>query len=251
MITKDIVYKSGDKTLTGYLACDDSRGPGRPGVLVCHQGNGLSAHTKERARMLAERGYVAFALDMYGEPVTGREQAMALLQGLMNNPTEMMTRARAGLDVLAAQANVDAKRLAAIGYCFGGSVVLEMARAIEGMACVVAFHPGLNGLPEKDERKIRCKVMVCAGADDPLIPADARERFIALMKASGADWQYLTYGNAGHSFTDTSVDAMGMAGFAYHAATDARSWAAMRGLFDETLGATRAAGRKKTSHSSH
>lgn len=236
MITKDIAYRSGDKSLTGYLADDESRGPHRPGVLVCHQGNGVSDHTKERARMLAELGYVAFALDMYGEPVTSREQAMALLQGLMKDPPELQARAGAGLDVLAAQANVDKKRLAAIGYCFGGGVVLEMARSIEGLSCVVAFHPGLTGLPERDDRKILCKVMVCAGADDPLIPAEARERFIALMKAAGADWQYLTYGNAGHSFTDRSVDAMGMAGFAYHAPTDARSWAAMRGLFEETLG---------------
>jgi len=236
MIGKDIAYRCGDRNLVGYLANDETRGPGRPGVLVCHQGNGVSDHTKERARMLAELGYVAFALDMYGEPVTSREQAMALLQGLMKNPPELETRARAGLDVLVSQPHVDAKRLAAIGYCFGGWVVLEMARSVDGLACVVAFHPGLSGLPETDDRKVRCSVMVCAGVEDPLIPAEAREKFIRLMREAGADWQLLTYGDAGHSFTDKSVDAMGMPGFAWHAPTDARSWAAMRALFDETLG---------------
>jgi dienelactone hydrolase len=137
MITKDIAYKASGRAFTGYLADDESRGGRRPGVLLCHQGNGLSDHTKERARMLAELGYVAFALDMYGEPVTGREQAMALLQGLIADLPELEARARAGLAVLAAQPNVDPKRLAAIGFCFGGTVVLEMARTIEGLACVV------------------------------------------------------------------------------------------------------------------
>jgi dienelactone hydrolase len=236
MIEKDIAYRYGDKTMVGFLADDETRGPARPGVLLCHQGNGVSDHTKERARMLAGLGYVAFALDMYGEPVTSREHAMALLQGLMKDGPELQKRARAGLDVLVSQPHVDARRLAAIGFCFGGWVVLEMARSIEGLASVVAFHPGLAGLPETDGRKVLCSVMVCAGVDDPLISVEARENFIRLMREAGADWQLLTYGNAGHSFTDKSVDALGMAGFAYHAPTDARSWAAMRALFDETLG---------------
>ena len=236
MIERDIAYPYGAKNMVGFLADDETRGPGRPGVLVCHQGNGVSDHTKQRARMLAELGYVAFALDMYGEPVTSREHAMGLLQGLMTDAPELETRARAGLEVLLSQPHVDAKRLAAIGFCFGGWVVLEMARSVEGLACVVAFHPGLSSLPEADDRTVHGSVMVCAGVDDPLISADAREKFIRLMRDAGADWQLLTYGNAGHSFTDRSVDAMGMAGFAYHAPTDTRSWAAMRALFDETLG---------------
>jgi dienelactone hydrolase len=126
-------------------------------------------------------------------------------------------------------------RLAAIGYCFGGWTVLEMARMDVGLACVVSFHPGLSDLPESHDRPITCKVMVCAGDKDPLIPPAARERLIALMNAADADWQLLTYGRAGHSFTDTSVDAMGIAHFNYHADSDARSRAAMRQLFDETF----------------
>ncbi len=238
MRTQDISYKSGTKALTGYLAEPDGAGP-RPGVLVCHQGNGLSEHSRERARMLAAAGYTAFALDMYGETATSREQAMALLQGLTGDPAELRRRALAGMDVLKAQSGVGPARLAAVGYCFGGAVVLELARAPSALKCVVAFHPGMAGpvaLPEKDDRPVVPKVMICAGADDPLIPAAAREKFAQLMNAAGADWQFISYGGAAHSYTDRSVDAMNMPGFKYHAATDRRSWAHMKALFDETLG---------------
>jgi dienelactone hydrolase len=230
----DATYQVGGKTLVGYLA-DGSGGTGAPGILVCHQGGGLTDHTRERARMLAELGYIAFALDMYGEVATSRDHAMRLMAS-MEDVSVLRGRANAGMEYLRARPNVDTNRLAAIGYCFGGGLVLELARLRTELACVVAFHPGLTGLPEKDERKIACKVMVCAGAHDPLIPAEARDKFIALMSACGADWQLLVYGNAGHSFTDRSVDALGMKGFSYHERTDTRSWAAMRELFDETLG---------------
>jgi dienelactone hydrolase len=235
MNTKNIAYECDGKSLTGYLA-DGTSGGRAPGILVCHQGMGLTEHARERARMLAELGYVAFALDMYGEVATSREQVMALIGDLARNPALLRRRAAAGLDVLKAQPGVDPARLAAIGYCFGGGVVYEMARCHPELACVVAFHPGMTALPEHDDRKIQAKIMVCAGVHDPLIPPAARERFIALMNEVSADWQLLTYGNAGHSFTDRSVDALGMPGFFYHAPTDRRSWAAMRDLFDETMG---------------
>lgn len=236
MKTQDISYRVDEKTFTGYLAFDPARSGTRPGVLVCHQGNGLSDHAKERARMLAERGYVAFALDMYGEVATSQAQAMAWLTHLMQNPEVMRKRANAGLEQLKAQPNVDRRRLAAIGYCFGGAVVLELARSVPEIACVVAFHPGFTTLPEKDDRKVHAKVMVCTGVEDPLIPPDARQRFIDLMVAAGADWQLIVYGNAGHSFTDKTVGALGIKGFDYHELADKRSWSAMRNLFEETLG---------------
>jgi len=238
MHTKDITYKSGDKTLTGYLA-DGSKGAKAPGILVCHQGGGLRDHEKERARMLAELGYVAFALDMYGTVVTKMEEAMPLMNALLADPNELRARARAGLDVLKAQPNVDTRRLAAIGFCFGGGLVLELSRAMPELSCVVAFHPGMSGttaLAQKDERPVKAKVMVCAGQLDPLIPPEAREHFLSLMKDAGADCQFITYALAGHSFSDKSVDALNMPHFKYHAPTDRRSWAAMRDLFEETLG---------------
>lgn len=239
MLIKDISYTAGGRALTGYLAAPDDSGK-RAGVLVCHQGGGLTEHTKERARMIADEGHIAFALDMYGETATSRGQAMALLQGLMGSPDELRSRALAGLEILKAQANVDSSRLAAIGYCFGGAVVIELARSAPELKCVVAFHPGMSGpvaLPEKDDRKIpNCKVMVCAGANDPLIPNSAQVKFVELMNAAGADWQFLSYGGAMHSYTDRSVDAMNTPGFKYDARTDRRSWAAMKDLFAEAMG---------------
>jgi dienelactone hydrolase len=239
MRTADIGYEVDETRLTGYLADDAARGPGRPGVLVVHQGRGLAEHTKERARMLAELGYVAFAVDMFGETTSDMQHAMRLLQVMAENPSLLRKRALAGLEQLKQQANVDTSRLAAVGYCFGGVVVLEMARLDAGLAAVAAFHPALTNLPERDDRKIACKVMVCAGDDDPLIPVPSRELFAQLMRASGADWQFLLYGGAGHSFTDKDVDTLKLTGFFYHASTDSRSWAAMRELLGEAVGVPR------------
>lgn len=235
MMTRDIAYTVEGTRLTGYLADDPARGPGRPGVLVVHQGRGLADHTKERAHMLAELGYVAFAVDMFGETPADMQHAMKLLQQMAENPALLRKRALAGLEQLKRQANIDASRLAAIGYCFGGGVVLELIRLNVGLAAIVAFHPALTNLPEHDDRSASGKIMVCAGDADPLIPVAAREKFAALMRASGADWQFLLYGNAGHSFTDKGVDALEMKGFAYDAATDHRSWTAMQSLLKETF----------------
>jgi dienelactone hydrolase len=232
MNTKDIAYTCGDKTLTGYLA-DGSNGRKAPGILVCHQGGGLRDHEKERARMLADLGYVAFAADVYGEVATDQASAMGLLNGLVGNRPLWNQRMLAGLAQLKAQPNVDSARLAAIGFCFGGMTVLELVRITTDVKCVVAFHPGLTGLPETDPRPVTGKVMVCAGQKDPLIPDAARTQFLKLM--AEADLQYINYSQAGHSFTDKTVDAFNIPNFKYHAATDRRSWAAMRDLFGETL----------------
>ncbi len=235
MQTREIDYACFDKTLSGYLA-DGSEGQRAPGVVLVHQGNGLTDHTRERANMLAELGYVAFALDLYGERPTERARINALMDELEGDRSLWRARCQAGLDALKAQPNVDPARLAAIGFCFGGATVLEMARDRPELSCVVSFHPGLTGLPERDERPVHAKVLVCAGDDDPLIPPAARERFTQLMRAANADWALNVYGGAGHSFTDRRIAALGIPNFAYHAPTDRRSWAAMRELFDETFG---------------
>ncbi len=233
--TKDVPYKVNGKTYTGYVA-DGSNGKQVPGILVCHQGGGLTNHEKERCRMLAELGYVAFAQDVYGEVATSREQAMTLLNGLVANRPMWQMLTLAGLAQLRAQPNADATRLGAVGFCFGGMTVLEIARFTSTIKCVVAFHPGLTGLPEVDPRPVHPKVMVCAGQKDPLIPPEARERFLKLMADANADVQYINYTGAGHSFTDKTVGQFNMPNFEYHADTDRRSWAAMRDLFDEVLG---------------
>lgn len=236
MHTKDVSYEAGGRKLTGYFAVDDKRTGKRPGILVCHQGGGLRDHEKERARRLAELGYAAFAYDVYGEVASSPDQAMALLTALIANPKLWHERMLTGLEQLKAQADVDTTRLAAIGFCFGGASVLELTRVTSDLACVVSFHPGLQGVPEKDDRPVHGKVVVCAGDKDPLIPAEGRDRLIAQWKAAQADWQFLIYGKAGHSFTDASVDAFGIPNFKYDAATDRRSWAVMRQMFEESFG---------------
>ena len=235
MPTKDIAYQGGGKTLNGYLA-DGSNGKKTAGILICHQGGGLRDHEKDRARMLAELGYVAFACDMYGAVAQTMEQAGPLMFELSANPALWQARVQAGIDTLKAQANVDAARLAAIGFCFGGGTMIQMCRWAKEMKCLVGFHPGMQGLPEKDERPVVTKLMICAGQKDPLIPPEARERFLKLMADANADAQLITYARAGHSFTDKTVAQFNMPNFEYHADTDRRSWAAMRDLFDETLG---------------
>jgi dienelactone hydrolase len=234
MHTQDIEYRIDGKQFVGYLA-DGSNGRMTAGVLVAHEGGGMTGHPKERARMLAQLGYVALAMDTFGEPITSREQAMAVIGALSNDLATLRKRGRTALDLLKAQANVDPSRTAAIGFCFGGTTVLELARSGADVGCVVGFHSGLTTIAPHDARNIRCKVMVCLGADDPIIPAEHRNAFIDEMRAGGVDYQMLVYGNAGHSFTNREVDAMNLPGFAYHASTDKRSWQAMRNFFDEVI----------------
>jgi dienelactone hydrolase len=234
MHTQDLEYRIDGKRFLGYLA-DGSNGRKTAGVLVAHEGGGMTGHPKERARMLAELGYVAFAMDTFGEPITSREQAMAVIGSLSNDLATLRRRGRTALDLLKAQANVDPSRTAAIGFCFGGTTVLELARSGADVGCVVGFHSGLQTIAPQDAKNIRCKVMVCLGADDPIIPAEHRNAFVDEMRAGGVDYQMLVYGNAGHSFTNREVDAMNLPGFAYHAPTDQRSWRAMRNFFDEVI----------------
>ncbi len=157
---------------------------------------------------------------------------MATIGGLMGNLPMLRKRAATALDIVKAQPNVDPKRSAAIGFCFGGTTVLELACSGADVGCVVGFHSGLTTSAPQDAKNIRCKVMVCLGAEDPIIPAEQRDAFIKEMQAGKVDWRMELYGAAGHSFTNREVDAMNLPGFKYHEPTDRRSWAAMRDLFD-------------------
>jgi len=235
MELQPIVYTVGETSFTGYLA-DGSQGRRAPGVLVAHEGNGLSQPTKDRALMLAELGYVAFAMDIYGVVGAPLERNQAMLRALMADLPELRARAAAALDVLRRHAHVDPGRLAAIGFCFGGTTVLELARSGADVACVVGFHAALSTTRPEDAKAIGGKVLVCQGADDPIVRAEHRDAFAAEMTAGGVDWQMLVMGGVAHSFTNPEIDALKWDGFAYDAVADRRSWAAMRQLFDETLG---------------
>ena len=237
MRTQDIEYTADGVRMIGQYVVDETKPARRAGVLVCHEGPGLTEHTKKIAARLAGLGYAAFAMDYHGDgkPLADITQTMARLAPWMADPTGIRTRARAALDVLKAQPEVDPAKLAAIGYCFGGTTALEIARSGADVKAIVGFHSGLATARPQDAANIKGKVLVCIGADDPIIPPAQRAAFEDEMKAAGADWRLQLYGGAGHSFTNPAADSRGMKGFFYHEATDRRSWNAMMELFDETL----------------
>ncbi len=238
MRTEDIEYHADGARLVGYLAVDDSKPGKRPGVLIAPEGGGLVDLTKSIARRLAEAGYAAFAMDYYGDgkPLTDMNEVMPRIGAFMAQPSTIRARAAEALAVLARQPECDAGKLAAIGYCFGGTTVLELARSGADLKAVVGFHSGLGTTRPQDAKDIKAKVLTCIGYQDPIIPADQRLAFEKEMAQGGVDWRMNVYGGAGHSFTNPGVGALGRPGFEYHAETDRRSWAAMIDLFDEALG---------------
>jgi dienelactone hydrolase len=235
MTLQPLTYRIGSGTYTGYLA-DGSGGRKVPGVLVAHEGGGfLTEHAKDRARMVAELGYVAFALDYFGDPRPALDEARQMVQQLRNDLPTLRARATMALDLLRQQSNVDGSRIAAIGFCFGGTTVLELARCGADIACTVGFHAGLTTTAPAQPGVIRGKVLVCQGADDPIITAEQRDAFASEMTQAKVDWQMHVYGGVGHSFTNPEIDKWNLAGFTYDASADRRSWLTMRALFEETL----------------
>ncbi len=238
--TKVVEYKQGDQILEGYLAWDDAVTGLRPGVLVVHEWTGLGDYAKMRTRKLAELGYIAFAADIYGKgirPATSQE-AGAQAGIYKKNPKLMRQRVCAGLDVLRREPLCDPKRVAAIGYCFGGTCVLELARSGAGVAGVVSFHGGLATASPADAKNIRGKVLVLHGGDDPHVPPKEVEAFEDEMRAAGVDWQLVVYGGAVHAFTNPGSGNDKSRGAAYNAAADRRSWQAMKAFFGEIFKAS-------------
>jgi dienelactone hydrolase len=185
---------------------------------------------------MGELGYVAFALDMYGEEDPTLERAKALGQALRKDIASLRGRVHAAFELLLALPDVDSSRLAAIGFCMGGAAVIELARTGAPLACLVGFHSGfLPGSPAEN-RAIRARMLLCHGADDPAVPPDLCHAFTAEMSEAGVDWQLHLYGGVGHSFTNPDIDAWNLPGFRYHPGADARSWQAMIAMFDETIG---------------
>lgn len=225
-------YHVDDVRLTGYLVDGATRGPA-PGVLIAHEAPGVTEHVKHRAVMLAEHGFVAFVLDMYGRENLPLDEAREESRRVMADATLMRRRARAALDVLASQARCDAGRLAAIGFCLGGIVALELARDRAPIRCAVGFHPGLMRPAGSVTDAITAKVLMMIGDVDPVVSAADRASFIEEMRAAGADWQLHVFGGVGHSYTNREIDALGYPGFAYDEQADRRSWSLMLGLFDE------------------
>ena len=231
LVTKTVDYRQGDTVLEGYLAYDDAFKGKRPGVLVLHEWNGLGTYVKRRVEQLARLGYVAFGADIYGKgirPATPEAAAREAAKYRGADRSLLRERGLAGLDELRKQPNVDAGRLAAIGYCFGGTAVLELARSGADLKGVVSFHGGLDTPNPADARNIRAKVLVFHGADDPHVPPPQVAAFQEEMRKGGVDWQMVFYGGAVHSFTNPDSGNDLSKGVAYNEKADRRSWEAMK-----------------------
>jgi dienelactone hydrolase len=242
MNLKPIGYEAGGQSFTGFLA-DGSGGARVPGVLVIHEGGGLTAHAKERAAMLGALGYVAFAMDLFGEPggppTPGQPENLARLRAIVQDLRAdvglLRARCAAALAVLQEHPHVDPARLGAIGFCFGGAAAIELARAGAPLAAVAGFHAGVLPGSAEDDRAIEARLLLCHGEKDPVVPASQIQDFTGRLTEAGVDWQLHLYGGVGHSFTNREIDAWNLPGFFYDEKADRRSWAALLQLLGEVF----------------
>lgn len=235
--SKKVEYRHGDQTLVGYLAWDDAVAGARPGVMVVHEWWGLNDYARRRADQLAELGYVAFAADMYGDGKITQHAAEAREWAgqVRANQDAWRERALAGLAVLREQELVDPERLAAIGYCFGGSTALQIAFSGADVDGVVSFHGALPIPTDAQAAQTKAAILVCHGASDPFIPADVLQQFRDKVSTGGVDWRMIYYGGALHSFTNPDAGAAGVDGLRYNADADRRSWDDMQVFFREVF----------------
>ena len=235
IVSKPVEYKQGDSMLEGLSVYDDAIQGKRPAVLVVHQWKGLGDYEKKRAEMLARLGYNVLAADIYGKGIRPQtpQAAGAEAGKYKNDPALLRARVRAALEVLARQELTDPKRMAAIGYCFGGTAVLELARSGADVAGVVSFHGGLSTPSPGDAKNIKAKVLALHGADDPHVSPKEVAAFEDEMRQGGVDWQLIAYGGAVHAFTDWNAGTDNSKGAAYNERADHRSWEAMKAFFAE------------------
>lgn len=234
--TQTIEYSHSGTTMRGHLAWDDAAPGKRPGVLVCHEWWGLNDYIRGRAEQLARLGYVALALDMFGNGQTAKDhhEAGKLMNSLMSNP-DALGRVNAAIDVLKKQPQCDGAKLAALGYCMGGSMALHMARAGFDLRGVVAFHAGLKADSPAKPQAVKAKVLVGVGSEDPMIPPADVLAFEQEMTQAGADWQVITFGGARHAFTNPNADKAGLPPLKYDAKSDRRSWSLLTAFLEEVF----------------
>ncbi len=238
MHTETISYQADGLDMRGQLYTPSGEARNLPGILVFPEAFGLGAHAREKAERLARLGYAVLACDLHGGGTVHDDfETVGKLMGALGAaPQRIRDRAQGGLDALLARPEVDAGHIAAIGYCFGGTMALELARGGAAIAAAIGFHSGLGTAHPEDAQNIKGKILVCIGAEDPIIGPDMRQAFEAEMRAAKVDWQMHLYGGVVHSFTNTEADARGALDFArYDAPADARSWAAMLGLLTEVF----------------
>jgi dienelactone hydrolase len=241
--TKEVTYKQGDTELQGFLAWDGAAKGRQPGVLVVHEWWGHNQHARNQAIRLAKSGYVGFALDMYGKGklATHPQDAQAFAAEATKDPAVVKARFLAALDLLKKDPHVDPKRIAAIGYCFGGGIALAMARQGVDLNAVVTFHGALATQQPAAPGAVKARLLVLTGADDPFVPSDQVEAFKKEMAAAGAKLEVVSEPHAKHSFTNPDAAKAGMEQLAYNADADKDSWDRMLKLFAEVFGPTKPA----------
>jgi dienelactone hydrolase len=237
MAKTHVEYRDDHANLKDILVSDPFAGV-RPGVVLFPDARGIGDHAIECAERLAPTGIAVLVADLYGEGLTAHsmEQAGRLMGDLRADVARWRGRAEAARQALSQQTSVDPEQIAAIGYCFGGSTALELARSGAPLAAVVSFHGGLASPRPQDAARIKAKVLVCHGAADPLVPPAQVAAFESEMMKTSVDWQLHVYGGAVHAFTNPAADTAGTPALAYNAAADRRSWAAMLDLFREVFG---------------
>jgi dienelactone hydrolase len=230
-----VEYKDGDNVLKGYLAYDDATEDFRPGVVIFPEWWGVTDYPKHRADQLAKMGYVAFVGDIYGngETTDDPKKAGALAGPFLTDRKSMRRRSQLALDTLLSQKYVDKSRVAAIGYCFGGTCALELARAGAPLSGVVSFHGGLGRTADEGPDKITAKILICHGGADPLVPPPVLADFEAEMVETGTNYQINIYSGAKHAFTNPASDSHHIPGIGYNQQADRRSWSAMKDFFEE------------------
>lgn len=236
--TKQVTYKHGDLDCHGFLAWDDAIEGPRPGVLVVHEWWGLDAYAKRRTEMLAKLGYIAFAADMYGEgkTVNHPKDAGEMAGKVRMNVEDWKKRGSAALNVLTSQPLCDKTKLAAIGYCFGGSTVQQLAFSGADLKAVASFHGGLVQPTADQVKAAKAEILICNGADDSFIPAMAIKSFREALDQGGAKYNFISYPGARHSFTVPEADSHGIDGLKYNKEADEKSWADLQKLLKSKLG---------------
>lgn len=237
--SKAVDYSDGDVKLEGFIAYDPAKViKASPAVLVVHQWMGITDYEKSRCKQLAEMGYVAFAADIYGKGIrpTTVEEAMKQSSIYKNDRKLYRKRLNLGLEQLKSTPGVASSKIAAIGYCFGGTGALELARSGAEITSVVSFHGGLDAPTPADAKNIKAKILVCHGNDDPFVKAEDIEAMKKSFNEAKVDWQMINYSGAVHSFTQKMAGNDNSKGAAYNEKADMRSWVAMKSFFDETIG---------------
>jgi dienelactone hydrolase len=237
---QEVIYTSDSTTLKGFLVYDNNIKGKRPGVLVVHEWWGLNDYARKRARMLAELGFTALALDMYGDGKTADhpEDAQKFAGAIFNNVKMGEERFLAAYDFLKDQETVDPNNIAAVGYCFGGAVVLHMARIGMDLKAVASFHGGIQAITPAEEGKVNAFVLVCNGADDPFTTQEQIDAFKKEMDSAKVQYKFVNYPGAVHSFTNPAADSVGKKfnmPLAYNEKADKESWQEMQKVFNKVF----------------